>query len=90
MLLWYGLGFVERGFRRFTMIGGLPKAYPFMGVPLAAAVASVQLVLVGTRDALSPLAPRGGGRFVGRAVGERRGGSGRGQEGGCGRAERYG
>ena len=57
VLLWYGLGFVERGFKRFTMIGGLPKAYPFMGVPLAAAVASVQLVLVGTRDALSPLAP---------------------------------
>jgi len=57
VLFWYGLGFVERGFKRFTMIGGLPKAYPFAGVPLAAAVASVQLVLVGARDALSPLAP---------------------------------
>ena len=57
VLLWYGIGFVERGFRRLTMIGGLPKAYPFMGVPLAAAVAAVQLVLVGTRDALAPLAP---------------------------------
>ena len=57
VLLWYGIGFVERGFRRLTMIGGMPKAYPFMGVPLAAAVACAQLLLVGTRDALSPLAP---------------------------------
>jgi len=57
VLLWYGLGFVERGFRRFTMIGGMPKAYPFMGVPLAAGIACVQLVLVGLRDGLSPLVP---------------------------------
>ena len=57
VLFWYGLGFVERGFKRFTMIGGLPKAYPFMGVPLAAAVASVQIALTGVRDAFAPDAP---------------------------------
>ena len=33
----YGIGFVERGFSRFTMIYAIPKAYPFIGVPLAAA-----------------------------------------------------
>lgn len=46
----YGIGFVERGFDRFTMIGQIPKAYPFMGVPLAAALACVQLALVAAHD----------------------------------------
>lgn len=49
-LLWYGIDFVERGFRRVTMIYGMPKGYPFIGVPLAAAVACIQLILVGIRD----------------------------------------
>lgn len=49
-LLWWGIDFVERGFRRVTMIYGIPKGYPFIGVPLAALVACVQLVLVGIRD----------------------------------------
>lgn len=50
VLLWYGIDFVERGFNRVTMIYGMPKGYPFLGVPLAAAVACIQLVLVGLRD----------------------------------------
>ncbi len=50
IILIYGLGMVERGFGRYTMIDGIPKAYPFMGVPLAAALACVQLVLVTVHD----------------------------------------
>lgn len=46
----YGLGFVERGFSRFTMIAEIPKAYPFIGVPLAACLACVQLLLVAVHD----------------------------------------
>ncbi|WP_227010343.1 TRAP transporter small permease [Pelagibius marinus] len=49
----YGLDFVERGFSRYTMIGGLPKAYPFIGVPLAAGLACVQLMLVAIHDFFS-------------------------------------
>ncbi len=50
IILIYGLGFVERGFSRFTMIAEIPKAYPFMGVPVAAALACIQLLLVATHD----------------------------------------
>ena len=50
IIFFYGLGFVERGFSRFTMIEEIPKAYPFMGVPLAAGVACLQLVLVAVHD----------------------------------------
>ncbi len=50
VLLFYGVGMVERGFSRFTMIDGIPKAYPFVGVPLAAAFACVQLLLVAVHD----------------------------------------
>jgi len=50
----YGLGMVDRGFDRYTMISAIPKAYPFMGVPLAAAFACVQLVLVAIHDFFSP------------------------------------
>ena len=39
LIFFEGLGFVERGFSRYTMMYGIPKAYPFMGVPLAAAAA---------------------------------------------------
>lgn len=51
-LLIQGIGFVERGFGRFTMIFGVPKGYPYIGVPLAAFLACVQLVLVAIRDFL--------------------------------------
>jgi len=50
IIFFYGLGMVERGFSRFTMINGIPKAYPFMGVPLAAAMACLQLILVTVHD----------------------------------------
>lgn len=50
VIFFYGLGMVERGFSRFTMIDGIPKAYPFMGVPLAGALACVQLMLVAVHD----------------------------------------
>ncbi|MDH3695390.1 MAG: TRAP transporter small permease [Gammaproteobacteria bacterium] len=53
IILVYGLGMVDRGFSRFTMIEGIPKAYPFMGVPLAALVACVQLLLVAIHDFMS-------------------------------------
>jgi TRAP-type C4-dicarboxylate transport system permease small subunit len=50
IIFYYGLGMVERGFSRFTMIEGIPKAYPFMGVPLAAGLACIQLALVAVHD----------------------------------------
>ncbi|WP_171022109.1 TRAP transporter small permease [Cohaesibacter sp. CAU 1516] len=53
MVFFYGLGFVERGFSRFTMIAQIPKGWPFMGVPLAAAFACVQLALVAMHDFFS-------------------------------------
>ena len=49
-LLVYGLGFVERGFSRLTMIYDIPKGWPFIGVPLAAALACAQLALVAIYD----------------------------------------
>ena len=53
ILFFYGLGMVERGFGRFTMIEAIPKAYPFMGVPLAGALACIQLLLVAIHDFFS-------------------------------------
>ncbi|MGF1630182.1 MAG: TRAP transporter small permease [Kiloniellaceae bacterium] len=53
VIFFYGLGFVERGFDRNTMIGTIPKAYPFIGVPLAAGLACVQLFLVAIHDFFS-------------------------------------
>jgi len=53
VILIYGFGMVDRGFSRYTMINAIPKAYPFMGVPLAATMACVQLVLVATHDFFS-------------------------------------
>ncbi len=50
IILVYGVGFVERGFSRYTMINEIPKAYPFIGVPLAAGLACVQLLLVAIHD----------------------------------------
>jgi TRAP-type C4-dicarboxylate transport system permease small subunit len=39
IILIYGIGFVDRGFSRYTMINEIPKAYPFLGVPLLLLVA---------------------------------------------------
>jgi TRAP-type C4-dicarboxylate transport system permease small subunit len=50
VILVYGIGMVERGFSRYTMIGQIPKAWPFMGVPLAALLACIQLFLVAIHD----------------------------------------
>lgn len=52
-LLFYGVGFVERGFSRLTMIYSIPKGYPFFVVPLAAALACAQLLLVTFHDLFS-------------------------------------
>jgi TRAP-type C4-dicarboxylate transport system permease small subunit len=46
----YGLGLVERGAKTFTMIYGASKALPFAAVPVGAALAAIQLVLVAVRD----------------------------------------
>ena len=56
-LFWYGLGFVDRGFSRFSMIYAIPKGYFFAGVPLAAAVACVQLALIGVHDFFARTGP---------------------------------
>jgi len=53
LIFFYGLGFVERGFSRYTMIEEIPKAYPFLGVPIAAAAACIQLLLVAVHDFFS-------------------------------------
>jgi TRAP-type C4-dicarboxylate transport system permease small subunit len=50
VLFFYGLDFVERGFSRYTMIYQIPTAYPFLTVPLASAIACIQLFLVGLHD----------------------------------------
>lgn len=49
-LMIYGIGLVEKGLTRFTMIFGVTKALPFAAVPVSAALASVQLMLVAVRD----------------------------------------
>lgn len=53
ILFFYGLGFVDRGFNRLTMIAEIPKAWPFMAVPIAAGLACVQLLLVAVHDFFS-------------------------------------
>ena len=53
LILFYGIGFVERGMSRVTMIYAVPKGYPNIGVPLAAAAACIQLSLVAVRDFLA-------------------------------------
>ncbi len=50
LLLFYGLGMVEKGAKHFTMIYGMSKALPFAAVPVSAALACLQLVLVAIRD----------------------------------------
>jgi TRAP-type C4-dicarboxylate transport system permease small subunit len=54
IILVYGIDFVDRGFGRFTMINQIPKAYPFIGVPLAASLACLQLFLVTVHDFWTP------------------------------------
>ena len=56
-LFFYGIGFAVKGFSRFTMIYAIPKGYPFMGVPLAAAMACIQLALIGVHDFFAREAP---------------------------------
>ncbi len=60
-LFWYGLDFVERGFKRITMIYDIPKGYPFIIVPLASAICCIQLVLTALHEAGSEKAPTTGG-----------------------------
>lgn len=50
LLFVYGLDLVDRGTRSFTMIFGLTKALPFAAVPIAAALACAQLLMVAIRD----------------------------------------
>ncbi len=56
-LFFYGIGFAARGFSRLTMIYAIPKGYPFIGVPLAAGLASLQLVLIGVHDYFAERVP---------------------------------
>ena len=60
----YGLGFTIRGFSRVTMIYAIPKGYPFAGVPLAAGLSCVQLVLVGLHDYFARRAPEATGATI--------------------------
>lgn len=52
LLLVYGVGMVERGARISTMIYGLSKQLPFLAIPVSAALAASQLILVAWRDQL--------------------------------------
>ncbi|WP_169566373.1 TRAP transporter small permease [Sneathiella limimaris] len=54
VIFYYGIGMVDRGFNRYTMINEIPKAYPFIGVPVAAALCCLQLALVAVHDFFSP------------------------------------
>lgn len=63
-LFWYGIGFAERGLSRLTMIYAMPKGYPFAGVPLAAFMACVQLLLIGIHDYFSEQAPETTGAAI--------------------------
>ncbi|MYM56918.1 TRAP transporter small permease [Thalassovita mangrovi] len=56
-LFFYGIGFAVKGFSRLTMIYDIPKGYPFMGVPLAALMACIQLALIGLHDFFAEKAP---------------------------------
>lgn len=60
-LFFYGIGFAAKGFSRLTMIYSLPKGYPFMGVPLAALMACIQLALIAIHDVFSERAPEATG-----------------------------
>lgn len=64
MLVWYGIGLVQRGMGRVTMIYGMPRGYAFAAVPVAAALAAVQLVLMAIQDFLGPRPPDATGSSV--------------------------
>ncbi|UWQ35465.1 TRAP transporter small permease subunit (plasmid) [Leisingera sp. M527] len=49
-LFFYSFGMVEKGWSRVTMIYFIPKSIPFMIVPVATALAAVQIVLSAMRD----------------------------------------
>ncbi len=50
LLFYYGVGFAVGGRDQLTMIYGLTKALPYAAVPVATALAFVQLLLVAVRD----------------------------------------
>jgi TRAP-type transport system small permease protein len=56
-LFWFGLAFTERGMGRVTMIYGMPLGYAYAGVPAAALLACIQLVLTGIHDFCAERAP---------------------------------
>lgn len=60
-IFFYGIGFAVQGFSRLTMIYAIPKGYPFLGVPLAAGMACVQLGLVAVHDFYADKAPEATG-----------------------------
>ncbi len=49
-LLYYGIGFARNGFHQLTMIYAMPKVVPFASVPVASALACVQVILTAIRD----------------------------------------
>ena len=61
-LFWYGLAFAEKGFSRLSMIYAMPKGYAFVGVPLAAFVACIQMAFVGFHDYFAERATRSTGQ----------------------------
>ena len=69
-LLIYGVGFAAKGFSRLTMIYAIPKGYPFMGVPLAAGMACLQLALIGIHDFFAERAPEATGATLAMPGGE--------------------
>ncbi len=50
VLFYYGIGFVQQGFYQVTMIFGVPRAYPNLVIPISAALACIQLVLLAIHD----------------------------------------
>ncbi len=66
LLFVYGVGFAVGGATQFTMIYQIPKTIPFASVPVAAALACIQLALVACRDQVRARVEPG----VDRAAGE--------------------
>ncbi len=61
-LLYYGIGFTVSGTHQLTMIYGIPKSIPFASVPVACALACIQVVLTGIRDQAKMRTDQGSGR----------------------------
>ena len=51
-LTFHGMALIEKGGQTFTMIYGMSKAVPFAAITVGAGLATVQLVLVASRDQL--------------------------------------